>query len=173
MRHCFVSFAAALVAGVLMAGGAATAKPDAKPAGQPVEQPAPESGIIRVKSAYGVDESIARIKADIAAKGIKFFDDIDQAALAAGAGIQLRPSHLLLFGNPPLGIQFLTANAYAGIDWPVRMLVLQDSSGQVWVAYTDFTYIARRHHIRDRDAQFKMAAMVAGSIAASVSGTAP
>ncbi len=89
---------------------------------------------MRVKSAFGVAETIARIKKDIAAKGIEFFDEIDQGKLAAGAGIILRPSILLIFGNPPLGIQFLTANAYSGLDWPVRMLVLHDSTGQVWIA---------------------------------------
>lgn len=126
-----------------------------------------DEGVIRVRSVYGLAETIARLKADIAAKGIKFFDQIDQAKLAADAGIALNPSTLLVFGNPPLGIQFLTANPYTGLDWPVRMLVLQDNDGQVWVAYTDFTYIAHRHHITDRDPQFAMATMVAGSIAAA------
>src|SRR5215469_9409488 len=98
-------------------------------------------------------------------KGIIFFSEIDQQKLAADAGFQVRPSILIVFGNPPLGIQFLTANPYAGLDWPVRMLVTQDGSGQVWVAWTDFDRIAHRHHITDRDAQFKMAAEVAASIA--------
>ena len=74
---------------------------------------------------------------------------------------------LIQFGNPPLGIQFLTATPYAGLDWPVRMLVFEDADGGVWIAYTDFAYIARRHHIDDRNAQFKMAAEVAGSVAAA------
>lgn len=124
-------------------------------------------GVIRVKSAYGMAETVARIKADIAAKGIMFFQEIDQAKLAADAKIELRPSVLLIFGNPPLGTQFITAKAEAGLDWPVRMLVFQDARGQVWIAYTDFAYIARRHGITDRGAQFKMAGIVAGSIASS------
>ena len=74
---------------------------------------------------------------------------------------------LVEFGNPPLGVQFLTATPYAGLDWPVRMLVFADADGLVWIAYTDFAFIARRHHIEDRDAQLKMAADVAGSIAAA------
>ena len=126
-----------------------------------------ENGVVRVKSAYLIDETVSRLKQDIAAKGIKFFDEIDQQKLAAGVGIQLRPSVLIVFGNPPLGIQFLTANPYAGLDWPVRMLVAQDASGQVWVAWTDFDRIAHRHHITDRDAQFKMASEVAASIASA------
>ncbi len=129
--------------------------------------PAADSGIIRVKSAYDVKETVARLEKDVAAKGIKFFDEIDQQKLAAGAGFQLRPSVLIMFGNPPLGIQFLTANPYAGLDWPVRMLVTQDASGQVWIAWNDFDRIAHRHHITDREAQFKMAAEVAASIASA------
>jgi len=77
---------------------------------------------------------------------------------------------LLIFGNPPLGAQFLTSNPYAGLDWPVRILVTQDAAGKVWVSYTDFGYIADRYEIRDRDAQIRMASEVAGSIAGSVKG---
>lgn len=127
-------------------------------------------GVVRVASAYGFDDTVARIKADIAAKGIQFFTEIDQAQLAAGAKIDLRPSKLLLFGNPPLGAQFLTSNPYAGLDWPVRILVTQDAAGKVWVAYTDFNWIADRYEIEDRAAQIKMASEVAGSIAGSVAG---
>jgi len=129
--------------------------------------PAEGSGVIRLRSAVSVDETISRIEKSVADKGIRFFDDIDQSKLAAGAGIPLKPSHLLLFGNPPLGIKFLTSNPYAGLDWPVRMLVTQDDQGQVWIAYTDFRWIAKRHGIADRDADFKMASEVAASIAAS------
>ena len=126
-------------------------------------------GVIRVKSIYPFEETIARIKQDIAAKGIKFFDEIDQAKLGVNAGINLRPSTLLIFGNPPLGIQFLTSNPNAGLDWPVRLLVTQDENGDVYAAYTDFAWIAKRHGIRDRDAQFKMASTVVSSILSSVS----
>lgn len=83
-------------------------------------------GIVRVKSAYPIGETVERLKKDIASKGIKFFDEIDQSKLAADAGIELRPSVLLIFGNPPLGTQFITANANAGLDWPVRLLVFED-----------------------------------------------
>jgi uncharacterized protein (DUF302 family) len=117
-----------------------------------------------------MEETVAHLKKDIAAKGITFFQEIDQAALAAKAGISLKPSVLLIFGNPPLGTQFITANPQAGLDWPVRMLVYRDDSGAVWVAYTDFGWIARRHGVTTRDAQFHMASEVAASIAASVAG---
>jgi uncharacterized protein (DUF302 family) len=125
-------------------------------------------GIVRVRSAVAMDEAIARIKKDIAAKGIKFFDEIDQAKLAADAGIKLKPSTLLVFGNPPLGTQFITANPNAGLDWPVRVLLTEDDSGQVWAVYTDFKWIAHRHGITNRDAQFRMATSVVSSILSTV-----
>jgi uncharacterized protein (DUF302 family) len=125
------------------------------------------SGVIATKSAHGVEETIDRLKKDIQAKGITFFQEIDQAALASKAGIELRPSVLLIFGNPPLGTQFVTANPQAGLDWPVRMLVYRDQAGAVWIAWTDFEWIARRHGVTTRDAQFHMASQVAASIASS------
>lgn len=127
-------------------------------------------GIVRVRSAFGVAETVDRLKADIAAKGIVFFSAIDQSKLAADAGIALRPSTLLVFGNPPLGTQFITANPNAGLDWPVRLLVTQDADGSVWTVYTDFHWIARRHGITNRDGQFKMASEVIASITGSVAG---
>ncbi len=92
------------------------------------------------------------------------------AALAAAAGVRLRPSTLLVFGNPALGTLFITAKPEAGLDWPVRVLVTQDETGQVWAVYTDFKWIAARHGIRDRDAEFATATMVIGSITSSVTG---
>jgi uncharacterized protein (DUF302 family) len=126
-----------------------------------------DAGVLRTKSAYGMTETIRRLKADIAAKKIMFFDEIDQRKLATNAKIKIAPSVLLIFGNPPLGTQFIEANPYSGLDWPVRMLVTQDKAGQVWIAYTDFTWIAHRHHITSRDPQFAMANMVAQSIASA------
>lgn len=129
---------------------------------------APAKGVLRLKSHYMFDETVKRIKADIAEKGIRFFDEIDQSQLGAGAKIDLRPSKLLIFGNPPLGVQFLTSNAVAGLDWPVRMLVAQDADGSVWVAWTDFAFIADRYSLADRAAALKMATEVSASIASSV-----
>ena len=125
-------------------------------------------GVVRVKSAYPMAETIDRLKADIAAKGIQFFDQIDQQALAAATGIELRPSTLLVFGNPPLGTLFITAKAEAGLDWPVRLLVTQDDAGQVWAVYTDFAWIEQRHGIANRQAEFAKASEVIGSITSSV-----
>ena len=125
-------------------------------------------GVVRVKSAYSVPVTVARLKQDIAAKGILFFSEVDQAKLAASAGMALRPSTLLTFGNPPLGVQFITANPNAGLDWPVRLLVQQDEKGDVWAVYTDFTWIAQRHGITNRTEQFGTASGVVALITSSV-----
>ena len=163
MSNCFTQVcAAALLAFSLMG---ASAQPSYAEGIKPAVS---ASGIIALRSAYSVDETVSRLKADVAAKGITFFQEIDQAALAGKAGIELRPSVLLIFGNPPLGTQFITANPQAGLDWPVRMLVYRDADGGVWVAYSDFGWIARRHGVSTRDAQFHMATEVAASIASSV-----
>jgi uncharacterized protein (DUF302 family) len=95
------------------------------------------------------------------------FDDIDQAKLAAAAGITLHPSRLIVFGNPPLGTLFITADAEAGLDWPVRLLVYQDDRGKVWMAYSDFAWVAKRHRISNRKKEFKMASEVIASIVSS------
>ena len=137
-------------------------------ASSPAPTLAADDGIISVKSAYPIGETIELLKKDIADKGIKFFNEIDQSKLAAEAGIKLQPSVLLIFGNPPLGTQFITANANAGLDWPVRLLLTQDDNGDVWAVWTDFDWIAKRHNIRDRTAQFEMATRVVGSITSTI-----
>ena len=124
-------------------------------------------GVVKQRSDYSFDETVVRLKADIAAKGIRFFDEIDQQKPGAGANLPIGRSTLLLFGNPPLGVQFLQSNPLAGLDWPVRMLVTQDDDGTVWVSWTDFGFVASRYRLTDRDAQIAMASEVAASIASS------
>ena len=156
MKTRILNFATSLALILLLISAAASARADS------------DDGIVRVKSAVSMSEAISRIKANIAGKGIKFFSEIDQSKLAADAGIKLRPSTLLVFGNPPLGTQFITANPNAGLDWPVRLLLTQDDNGDVWAVWTDFEWIARRHNIKDRVAQFEMATTVVGSITSTI-----
>ena len=153
---------------MMLAGPATVLSPILSPAraATPVAA-AHADGVIKQRSDYAFDETIVRIKADIAAKGIRFFDEIDQTKLGESAQLPLNRSTLLLFGNPPLGVQFLQSNPVAGLDWPVRMLVTQDDDGTVWVSWTDFNFIANRYQLTDRDAQIKMASEVSSSIASA------
>jgi uncharacterized protein (DUF302 family) len=130
---------------------------------------AADDGVVRVRSAYPMQETVQRLKQDVAAKGIRFFDEIDQTKLAAEAGIKIRPSTLLVFGNPPLGTLFVNARPEAGLDWPVRLLVQQDEDGRVWAIYTDFGWIAKRHGISgEAAAPFRTASGVIASITSAV-----
>lgn len=173
MATCFtqVCSAALLAFSFALSGNAPAQAQGVKPmpVSAPVVTTAPNAaGVIVQPSGYDMAGTIARLKADIAAKGIPFFSEIDQADLATKAGVAgVRPSVLLVFGNPPLGTQFLSANAQAGLDWPVRMLVYADAAGAVQVAWTDFAWIARRHGIESRADQFKKASEVAASIASA------
>ncbi|CAN7153042.1 DUF302 domain-containing protein [Rhizobium sp. LjRoot254] len=133
-----------------------------------IAQAGKRDGVVTVKSRYSVSETAKRIKADIVEKGIMLFDDIDQAKLGIAAGNNVRPSRLILFGNPALGTTFITANPSSGLDWPVRVLVYQAEDGSVRVAYTDFDWIARRHGITNRKKQLKMATEVIKAVTASV-----
>jgi uncharacterized protein (DUF302 family) len=142
--------------------GAATRQAPAR------ERPRDPDGLVRVRSAYPIDQTIGRLKNAIAEKGIPFFGAIDQARLAADVGITVRPSTLLVFGTPSLGAQFLNSNPYAGLDWPIRLLVLQDSTGAVWVAYNDFGWTARRRGISNLRDQTALASAVVDSIASTV-----
>ena len=133
-----------------------------------IAQAGKRDGVVTLQSRYSVDETVNRIKADVAAKGIMLFDDIDQAKLGNAAGNQVRPSRLILFGNPALGTTFITANPSSGLDWPVRVLVYQAKDGAVKVAYNDFDWIARRHGIVNRKKEFKMATEVIESVTSTV-----
>ena len=132
------------------------------------EAGADSTGVVTVKSDYTVAETVSRIKKDVARKGILFFGVIDQAKFGNAAGNEVRPSRLVMFGNPALGTTFITANPEAGLDWPVRVLVYQAEDGAVYAAYTDFGWIAKRHGISNRDKEFKMATEVIESVTSTV-----
>ena len=168
MRRKLKKLESKFIAVLLVAGPATILSPIAAPAISAVPvAAAPADGVIKQPSDYGFDDTIARIKADIATKGIRFFDEIDQTKLGESAKLPINRSTLLLFGNPPHGRQFPPANPGAGLVGPVRMLVPQDADGSVWVSWTDFHFVAGRYQLRDRDAQIKMASEVAASIASA------
>ena len=143
---------------------ASAATASAAPAATPTAA-AQASGVLRLASNHSVEDTVARIKQSVEAKGIRYFIAIDQQQLGASANLPIRKSTLVLFGNPPLGVQFIQANPYAGLDWPVRMLVRETADGTTEIAYTDFAFIGRRYGITGKDAQLKMASEVAATVA--------
>jgi len=107
-------------------------------------------GMVSIKSAHSVKDTLDRLEAVLKKKGITIFARIQHDAGAKKVGIELRPTELLLFGNPKLGSPMFTSNQTAGIDLPMKALAWKDEKGQVWLTYNDPAYIAKRHGITDR-----------------------
>ena len=107
-------------------------------------------GLVSKKSGFGASETLDRLEAVLKKKGITIFARVSHTGGAEGAGIALRPTELLIFGNPKLGSHFFTSNQTAGIDLPMKALAWEDADGQVWLTYNDPQYIADRHGITDR-----------------------
>ena len=109
-------------------------------------------GLIVKRSPYSVKETLDRLENALKKKGITIALRWDHAAKARAVGIELRPTELLVFGNPKLGSHMFTSRQTAGIDLPMKALAWQDEKGRVWLGYNDPEYIADRHDIEDRDA---------------------
>ncbi len=108
-----------------------------------------DDGLATIESRHSVSETIDRVAVAVAAKGIAIFARIDHAAGAASVGMSLRPTELIIFGNPKAGTPLMLANQVAGIDLPLKLLAWQDAAGKVWLTYNDPLWIARRHALSD------------------------
>lgn len=102
-------------------------------------------GLVSVRSNHGPEETMNRLEAEVRAKGLTVFARVDHAAGAAGAGLLLRPTDLLIFGNARGGTPLMQADQTVGIDLPLKALVWQDASGTTWLSYNDPSWIAKRH----------------------------
>ena len=117
-------------------------------------------GLTTIRSAYGPEETINRIEAEIRAKGMTVFAHIDHAAGAAGVGLSLRPTDLLLFGNAKGGTPLMQSIQTIGIDLPLKVLVWQDASGDTWLSYNHPSWLAKRHGL-GQEAEATISAMAA------------
>ena len=127
-------------------------------------------GLVRMASAYSVDETVSRLEAALASREIKVMAKVDHAANADGAGLSLAPTTLVLFGNPAAGTQLMQAARSAGIDLPMKALVYEDD-GVVLLEFNAISYIARRHGIAsDLPVLAKMEGLL-GAVGAEATGT--
>lgn len=110
-----------------------------------------DDGLITKKSAYSVKETLDRLENILKKKGITVAMRWSHSDNGNKVGIPLRPTELLIFGNPKLGTNFFTSKQTSGIDLPMKALAWEDEKGQVWLTYNDPSYIAKRHGISDRD----------------------
>ncbi|HZR73420.1 DUF302 domain-containing protein [Bradyrhizobium sp.] len=102
-------------------------------------------GLTTIKSSHAPDETMTRLEAAVKAKGLTVFARIDHAAGASAAGLQLRPTEVLIFGNAKGGTPLMQAAQTIGIDLPLKALVWQDASGDTWLSWNDPAWIAARH----------------------------
>ena len=118
-----------------------------------------------VRSAHAHGETVKRFKSLLAKKGICLFADIDHAAEAMQAGLTLRPTLVLIFGNPKAGTTLMQSKQLIGVDLPLHVLVWEDEQGRVWLTYHPVTHLTRRHLISDReDAVKAVDAVLAGLV---------
>ena len=104
-------------------------------------------GMVTIKSPYGPKETMDRLERALKEKNLTIFARIDHAAGAAKVGKQLKPTEVLIFGNPQGGTPFMECSQTVGIDLPLKALVWEDGSGQVWLGYNDPAYVANRHGV--------------------------
>jgi uncharacterized protein (DUF302 family) len=114
--------------------------------------PAKAADELTVKgSKYSVKETVDRLTAALKDKGITPVARVDHMAAAKGVGLELKPTEVLLFGNPKLGTPLMQANRHIAIDLPMKVLVWEDDGGKVWIGYTSPEILKRRYKIEGRD----------------------
>jgi Uncharacterized conserved protein len=105
------------------------------------------SGLINSPSNHSVDETVEKLKAILQSKGIPLFALIDHSGETIKAGMKMRPTKLLIFGNPKAGTPVMLAAPSSAIDLPLKILIWEDAQGKAWVTYNSPAYLQERHNI--------------------------
>jgi uncharacterized protein (DUF302 family) len=109
-------------------------------------------GLTTLRSNHGPKDTMDRLEAAVKTRGMTIFARIDHAAGASSAGLSLRPTELLIFGNAKAGTPLMQAAQSIGIDLPLKALVWQDASGDTWISYNDPSWLANRHALASDNA---------------------
>ncbi|PLP58553.1 hypothetical protein CYK37_12745 [Mesorhizobium loti] len=110
------------------------------------------NGVISVESRFGVTETVDRLAETVTGLGLYVFARIDHAAGARDIGLALRPTQLLIFGNPKGGTPLMQDRQVAGMDLPVKALAWEDEAGKIWLSYNAAEWIAARHGLGEASA---------------------
>ena len=129
-------------------------------------------GLITIKSAFGPEETMKRLEAEVRAKGMTVFAHVDHAAGAAAVGLPLRPTVLLIFGNAKGGTPLMQSAQTIGIDLPLKALVWQDASDATWLSYNDPAWLTHRHGVGE-EAKPVVNALTAALNALATKATTP
>ena len=104
-------------------------------------------GLINLPSKHSVEETLRKLESLLQEKNIMVFARVDHSGEAAKLGMEMRPTKLLIFGNPKGGTPLMQATPTIGIDLPLKALVWQDAYGKVWLTYNDPAYLQKRHNV--------------------------
>lgn len=107
------------------------------------------NGMVHLESPRSVPETLARLETIVRAKGLMILAQIDHSGDAAKAGLSMRPTQLLIFGNAKAGTPLMVASPGVAIDLPLKALVWQDADDKVWISYNSPDYLKQRHHLPD------------------------
>ncbi|HEY1805680.1 MAG TPA: DUF302 domain-containing protein [Terracidiphilus sp.] len=106
-----------------------------------------DHGIIDIPSHHSVHQTVEKIQGILQAKGVTLFALVDHSGEAEKAGMTMRPTKLLIFGNPKAGTPIMVAAPSIAIDLPLKILVWEDAAGQAWISYNSAEYLGSRHHV--------------------------
>ena len=107
----------------------------------------PETGIVTIPSHHSVEDTVQRLEETLKAKGITVFAVIDHSGEAEKAGLKMRPTKVVIFGNPKAGTPLMIAQPSVAIDLPLKALIAEDAGGKVWISYNTPAYLQARHHL--------------------------
>ena len=113
--------------------------------------PVNKEGLTTAPSNFGPKETMERLETELRAQGMNIFARIDHAAGAREAGLELRPTEVIIFGDARGGTPLMQGNQTAGIDLPLKALVWQDAANQSWISYNEPSWIAQRHGLTNID----------------------
>ena len=105
------------------------------------------NGLLQVASKYSVEETVTRLESVLGERGVRVFALIDHSGEAEKVGLKMRPTKLVIFGNPKGGTPVMVAAPTIAIDLPLKALVWEDESGKVWVSYNSPEYLQQRHGV--------------------------
>lgn len=126
-------------------------------------------GVLSIKSQYSVQETADKFVSLVESKGLNVFGRIDHGKNAEQAGLSLRPTQVIIFGNPKVGTPLMQCAQSMAIDLPQKVLVSQDENQQVWLSYNDPQYLKQRHDIKGCDPVIdKVSQVLSGLAKASV-----
>lgn len=133
---------------LIILSGAISTQSVAQAAEKPATNNLRNNGLIKIKSNHSVSETINRLETILNKKGMTIFKRVNHTAGAKKVGLTLRPTQLLIFGNPKVGTPLILCSQTVAIDLPQKALAYKDKKGQVWLAYNAPAYLATRHHIQ-------------------------